>query len=811
MASRTSVIVTADVGGRGLVRTADSVARQGATDELFVAVSGQSVPARAASLTARHGARWVHSSTTGIGDAVNEAARRGSRPYLAIVPAGYVLPGRFLDCCESTLDADERLQALIPSVILQTADGRGRMLWQSEALDVAPALTDPLGISPVLFLRQSLWRILGGMDRTLSCLVEFEWWLRVLIAQHPVQRLPDPPVLRDIDGVTGAKVSEESYRSALGGILTMHRDAIEDRLTAVLAGQEVRFGRLRDQHTELVARRDVDLAELDRLRAESAHHRAYLDHHGRSGLDWGDFRRIDPISRNWGYDRGVPIDRRYIEQFLAGHSSDIRGAVLEVQEDDFTRRFGGPRVATSAVLDIDGSNARATVVTDLRAAPDLPSSHVDCVILTQTLHVIDDMPAVVRECHRVLKPGGVLLATLPAASRVCLEYGQDGDLWRMPPAGARAVIGSAFSAEQVDCDVYGNVLTNVAFLHGLACTDLTDAEFDAVDPYFPALTGVRARRAPSGSAVRAARPARGVVLLYHRIDPWSDIHKLGVSPEIFESHLKWLNAECHVVPLEALLSTPPESLTERAIAVTFDDGYLDNLREAAPRLQRVGVPATFFMTSRWLEETGEYWWDALERILLDQPVVPPVLDGFGDPMSTSTVEERRAAHWRLHGMLVHARLDERDRAMATLQAWGGGGTARVRPMHADDLRELARFPWVTIGAHTVNHLSLPDQPADVRERELHECRISLARVLGRTVDLCAYPYGAVDRQVAGLVRGSWRWGLSCDERMLAESFDAARVPRLEVKSWSVEDLASRVDRLFRPPPPSVTRAATLLP
>jgi peptidoglycan/xylan/chitin deacetylase (PgdA/CDA1 family) len=223
------------------------------------------------------------------------------------------------------------------------------------------------------------------------------------------------------------------------------------------------------------------------------------------------------------------------------------------------------------------------------------------------------------------------------------------------------------------------------------------------------------------------------------------------------------------------------------------------------------VPAAFFVTSRWLEETGEYWWDGLERIVLDQPSVPPVLDGVGEPMPMSTVEERRAAHWRLHEMLVHARLEDRDRVMAALRTWGGAGTARVRPMHADDLRELARLPGVTIGAHTVNHLSLPNQPADVRERELHECRASLARVLGRSVDLCAYPYGALDRDVAGLVRRSWRWGLSCDERVLAESFDAARVPRLEVKSWSVEDLALRIGQLFRPSPPSVIRATTLLP
>jgi len=114
--------------------------------------------------------------------------------------------------------------------------------------------------------------------------------------------------------------------------------------------------------------------------------------------------------------------------------------VLEVQEDDFTRLAGGPRVLSSAVLDIDASNGRATLIADLRCAPELGSDQFDCVILTQTIHVIDDMAAVAREIHRALRPGGVLLATMPAASRVCLEYGERGDLWRVTPAGAAALV-----------------------------------------------------------------------------------------------------------------------------------------------------------------------------------------------------------------------------------------------------------------------------------------------------------------------------------------------------------------------------------
>jgi len=393
---------------------------------------------------------------------------------------------------------------------------------------------------------------------------------------------------------------------------------------------------------------------------------------------------------------------------------------------------------------------------------------------------------------------------------VCLEYGQQGDLWRMTPAGARALFQSAFAPSDASYDGFGNVLTTTAFLHGLGCAELTDAEFEARDPYFPLLTGVRAKKTD-----RQARPrARGVVLLYHRIDDTRDIHGLGVPPAVFDAQLQWLRAECQVMPLDEMLRTPHEQLPEHAVALTFDDGYEDNLRVAAPVLQRHQAPAAFFLTSRWLEERGEYWWDSLERILLSPSSAPAVLDidieGARARLATGTADERLATHWRLHEALVHASLEERDRVVDRLCAWAGGGAARVRPMMADEVRQLAGLPGVAIGGHTVNHLALPDQGSG-RGVELADCQTDLGRVTGRPVELFAYPYGAVDRECAALVRTCWRWGLSCDERVLGDSFDAARVPRLDVKAWSRAEFASRVSRLFAPEAPARRRAFTLAP
>jgi peptidoglycan/xylan/chitin deacetylase (PgdA/CDA1 family) len=130
-------------------------------------------------------------------------------------------------------------------------------------------------------------------------------------------------------------------------------------------------------------------------------------------------------------------------------------------------------------------------------------------------------------------------------------------------------------------------------------------------------------------------------------------------------------------------------------------------------------------------------------------------------------------------------------------------------MLAEQVRQLAAIPGMSIGAHTVNHLALPDNPG-TRLLELTDCQGELRRVTGQPIELCAYPYGAVDGETAALVRRSWRWGLTCDERALSDSFDAARVPRLDVKAWPVAEFAVRVSRLFEPAAPGA-RAIMLDP
>ena len=811
MIGHTSVILTAGAGGRAMLRTADSIERQqtAAADLSVVEDASCPSPALVESLVARMQAAVVPAGAR-PGVALNRAVRHGAGEHLVFLPAGLMLHESFIQRCESMFDGAPSMAAIVSTIALRTADGSGELRWTTGGQTVAAILSDTRSAPPGFAIRRRVWESVGGFDERLEGLADYEFWLRFASEGHAVATLPEPLMIREIAARSSPDADDDRRHLELfRAVLERHAAAIENDMAAVLVSREIRFGQLREAHRELLAKRDADLGELDRLRAEAAHHSAYVAHHRRAGLEWGDLRRIGPVSRDWGYDRGEPVDRRYIDEFLAWHSSDVQGAVLEVQEDDFTRAYGGPRVRESSVLDIDAANTRATLLADLRAAPHIAPNRFDCIILTQTLHVVDDMAAVLRECHRILKPGGVLLATVPAASRVCLEYGEHGDFWRTTPAGARALLRYAFTPAQTATTVFGNVLANTAFLQGLASSDLTEPELAAPDPYFPALTGIRARKA----AVASRAMPRGVVLLYHRIDDQPDVHELGVPPALFAQHLQWLRAECTLMPLDELLSAPPEGLPPRPVALTFDDGYLDNLEVAAPLLQ--GTPAACFLTTRFLHEPGEYWWDVLERVLLKAADVPPrlrvVIGGREETLATDDPEARLRAHWRLHEAMVHAAVGERSRLEASLRAWSGGGAPRVRPMTADEVRRFAALPGVAIGAHTTNHVALPDQPAAAGIEEVSHSRAELARLIGRPVDLFAYPYGAIDRRSAAAVRESCRWGLSCDAEPLGEAFDAARVPRLGVKRWQVAELASRIERLFEFTGPSAPRAFTLGP
>ncbi len=209
---------------------------------------------------------------------------------------------------------------------------------------------------------------------------------------------------------------------------------------------------------------------------------------------FGSLRRLAPISRDYGYDRGLPIDRYYIEAFLERHAHDIRGRVLEVGDDAYTRRFGGDAVTSCDILHMPPGTETSTVVADLANAPHIPDNTYDCIVLTQTLQYIFDLRSAIATLHRVLVPGGVVLVTAPGITQIVECPWRENWFWGFTEASARKLFLERFPMESIRVDTPGNVVTATAFLQGLSADELRARELAHDDRDYQLMVTVRAEK-----------------------------------------------------------------------------------------------------------------------------------------------------------------------------------------------------------------------------------------------------------------------------------------------------------------------------
>ena len=203
----------------------------------------------------------------------------------------------------------------------------------------------------------------------------------------------------------------------------------------------------------------------------------------------------EPVSTQFGLDRGRPVDRFYIERFLEQNSELIRGRVLEVQEKTYTDWFGSA-VERSDVLHAGPGNDEATLIGDLTTGEGIPQSAYDCIILTQTLPFIYDVRAAVHGTRMALKPGGTILATVPGISQISREDMRDwGDWWRFTSASAKRLFEEEYGPENVETEVHGNLVAACALLYGLAQEELKREELERRQDDYEVIVTVKARRA----------------------------------------------------------------------------------------------------------------------------------------------------------------------------------------------------------------------------------------------------------------------------------------------------------------------------
>lgn len=289
----------------------------------------------------------------------------------------------------------------------------------------------------------------------------------------------------------------------------------------------------------------------------------------------------------------------------------------------------------------------------------------------------------------------------------------------------------------------------------------------------------------SWSVRRLIRPVKGrlVVLIYHRVHPMIDpIFPNEVDATTFEWQMRLL-AE-HLVPLdleEAIRLRDLGKLPAGAVAVTFDDGYADNAEVALPILQRTRVPATFFVTTGYLNG-GRMWNDTVietvRRLPSGQFDLTPI--GLG-VRAVSDAASRRALIREIIQVIKHRPPRERQELADAIRGMGSESLPDTLMMSSAQVRELCAA-GMGLGAHTLTHPILKSASPTVARDEIEGCRRELAAITGTVPALFAYPNGKPGSDYAAehcdMVRSAgYRAALSTRRGAVGPQSDPWQLPR----------------------------------
>jgi peptidoglycan/xylan/chitin deacetylase (PgdA/CDA1 family) len=331
--------------------------------------------------------------------------------------------------------------------------------------------------------------------------------------------------------------------------------------------------------------------------------------------------------------------------------------------------------------------------------------------------------------------------------------------------------------------------------------------------------------------LRSLIQRRAVILLYHRVAEVSpDPQLLCVNPRHFEEHLEILRLHYRPMSLCDLKEMVDcGRIPYKAVVISFDDGYADNLYTARPLLERYNIPAVVFVTSGYLGQSREFWWDELERVFLTSAKLPESLrltiqgetyswrvgetgpngeTSFNPGLPWNVTMEsyptpRHRTYCKLHFLFRTLDYETRERLLIQIAQWAGvsrDGRPSHRTLRADEIPRLSEGKLVDIGAHSVTHPVLAVEPLEVQRKEIIGCKRQLEGILGRPVKSFSYPYGGsgdVGRETIALVREAG-YQVACANFPMAVTsrFDPYWVSRCLVRDWDGEEFARRLRAFF---------------
>jgi peptidoglycan/xylan/chitin deacetylase (PgdA/CDA1 family) len=303
---------------------------------------------------------------------------------------------------------------------------------------------------------------------------------------------------------------------------------------------------------------------------------------------------------------------------------------------------------------------------------------------------------------------------------------------------------------------------------------------------------------------------KAVILMYHRVVELVDYaYQISVAPERFRQQMEFLREGFHLIGLEELAEAVRDtSIPRRAVAVTFDDGYADNYLNALPILEDFQIPATIFVSSGYVDSDREYWWDDLERIFLSTGIVPEHLEVYIDGQNYSwnleNIDQRRSVRKEIHRLMKPLFPGDREQLLETLTQWAGlgrQGRMKHRSLTCDELRRLARSPWIQIGGHTISHPQLAALPVKSQYYEIMQDHEQLEKITGKPVKTFSYPFGGRDDfsvDTVKIVKGAgFKAACSTPHTRVVRDADIYRLPRYWVGDWDINEFQIQIAEYFQ--------------